>query len=217
MFHLIATSGNALRICFSGGSVRLTLLWWPSEALHLLSVSSKKSVLLLFFLQIAECFYQLHCFIPSLICFILTPICVIISLLHSFARSFLCRDSCLNLYIFSFFKTQFIYVCSHFIFKNCLFLNFFTIFIFSYVVHLKHLWVLPLCCLKGLSALQCAERGGHKDLVSLLSKCLNEQFVFFFLKSVVYLHVFHQLSHSQRPASPRKQSHGLSRKQSHYF
>ena len=50
------------------------------------------------------------------------------------------------------------------------FLNIFTIFIFSYVVHST--FSDPSCFLKGLSALLHAERGQHNDLVALLSKCL---------------------------------------------
>ena len=100
-------------------------------------------------------------------------------LLHSFTHLFLCAFHVWN-YIFFAFSPQFIYVCFYLLFFNVEFnhsysiiVYFLTIFIFSYVVHSKKLRVIPLCCLKGLSALQCAERGEHKDLVSLLSKCLN--------------------------------------------
>ena len=185
MFHLIANCvGMRCGSAFQEVAPRLTLLWWYSEALYLLGVSSKESMHLQFLCSGAA-FYTFYCMLSLVSC---ASFLSFTYLLHSFTIFFALfrRDSCLNLY-FMLFLTQFI-IFFVFFFLSMIFnveyyrsysiiivyfLKKFYDFVFSYVVHSKKLSVIPSCCLKGLSALQCAERSKHTDLVSLLSKCLN--------------------------------------------
>ena len=109
------------------------------------------------------------------------------------------RNYCLNLYILFFLPNL---LCFMFLFLvfNLEYNHSYSITVYFQHFTISYIHMLcirsafsDICCLKGLSALLCAEQGEHKDIVSLLSKCLNvwmyKLFSFFLEASCIFAHI----------------------------